>query len=60
MKLISRIVIAAVSLANSVASAAKPNIVFMLSDDQSWNGLSVAMHPEFAGSKSSVVRTPPP
>ncbi|NWK56943.1 sulfatase [Verrucomicrobiaceae bacterium N1E253] len=39
-------------------AAQKPNIIFMLSDDQSWNGLSVAMHPEFSGSKSSHVRTP--
>lgn len=36
----------------------RPNIVFMLSDDQDWNGLSVAMHPEVAGSRSDFYRTP--
>lgn len=36
----------------------RPNIVFMLSDDQSWNGLSVAMHPEIAGSRGSSYHTP--
>ncbi|HUT91425.1 MAG TPA: sulfatase [Thermoguttaceae bacterium] len=35
-----------------------PNFVFMLSDDQGWNGLSVAMHPNIAGSKSDLYRTP--
>ena len=36
----------------------KPNIVFMLSDDQNWNGLSVAMHPNVPGSKGIVFHTP--
>lgn len=58
MKLKILLIFVAATLASSVASSAKPNIVFMLSDDQSWNGLSVAMHLEFAGSKGSVVRTP--
>lgn len=39
-------------------AADRPNIVFMMSDDQAWNGLSVAMHPELAWSKNSVVDTP--
>ena len=38
--------------------AKKPNIVFMLSDDQAWNGLSVPMHPEVAGSRGEAFRTP--
>lgn len=43
----------------SVAKAAdRPNIVFMMSDDQAWNGLSVPMHPALPWSKSSVVETP--
>lgn len=25
-----------------------PNILFMLADDQGWNGLSVAMHPDIS------------
>ena len=41
-----------------VMSAERPNIVFMMSDDQAWNGLSVAMHPNIEWSKSSVVETP--
>ncbi len=35
-------------------AAERPNIVFMLSDDQAWNGLSVAMHPNVAGSKGDI------
>ncbi len=35
----------------------RPNIVFMLSDDQSWSGLSVAMHPTIA-SKADEFHTP--
>jgi arylsulfatase A-like enzyme len=30
----------------------------MMSDDQAWNGLSVAMHPDLDFSKSSIVQTP--
>ena len=46
-------------LVSSVASAdERPNIIFMMSDDQAWNGLSVAMHPNIPWSKSSVVDTP--
>ncbi len=36
----------------------RPNIVFMLSGDQNWNGTSVAMHPEIPWSKSDVIQTP--
>ena len=36
----------------------KPNILFLLSDDQSWSGLSVAMHPDHPTSKSKVIETP--
>lgn len=39
-------------------SAQKPNILFLLSDDQLWSGLSVAMHPDYANSKSQVINTP--
>ena len=38
--------------------AGRPNIVFILSDDQGWNGLSVQMHPDMADSKSDYYRTP--
>lgn len=40
------------------ARAERPNIVFMLSDDQGWNGLSVAMHPNVPGSKGDAFHTP--
>ncbi len=40
------------------ATNQKPNIIFMMSDDQSWNGLSVQMHPEMPNSKNSIVSTP--
>jgi len=36
----------------------KPNIIFMLSDDQAWNGLSVAMHDKIPGSRNNFVKTP--
>lgn len=39
-------------------AAERPNIVFMLADDQAWNGLSVAMHPNVAGSKGDIFHTP--
>ncbi|WP_345319322.1 sulfatase-like hydrolase/transferase [Novipirellula rosea] len=44
--------------AASSAAAERPNIVFMMSDDQAWNGLSVPMHPDLEWSKSSIVDTP--
>ena len=46
-------------LASACAFAAdRPNIVYMLSDDQSWYGLSVPMHPEIPNSKSDYYQTP--
>ena len=42
----------------SACAADRPNIVFMMSDDQAWNGLSVPMHPDLDWSKSSIVETP--
>jgi arylsulfatase A len=45
-------------LPNLGVGAELPNIVFMLSDDQSWNGLSVPMHPTVAGSKGDIFHTP--
>lgn len=55
--------IAFVSLLNlmpslEVAAAERPNIVFMLADDQGWNGTSVAMHPTLSESKGKVFQTP--
>lgn len=39
-------------------AAEQPNIIFMLSDDQGWGGLSIAMHPNFPGSKGEIFHTP--
>ena len=39
-------------------AAERPNIVFMLSDDQGWSGLSVPMHPDDHRSKRDVFYTP--
>ncbi|MGI9177678.1 MAG: sulfatase [Pirellulales bacterium] len=36
----------------------RPNIIFMLADDQGWNGLSVAMHPDVRESRGEVFHTP--
>jgi arylsulfatase A len=45
-------------LSVSLVNAAPPNILFMLSDDQAWSGLSCQMHPDMPDSKSSIVQTP--
>lgn len=42
----------------STPAADRPNIILMLSDDQGWAGLSVAMHPDIEGSRSSIHHTP--
>jgi hypothetical protein len=39
-------------------AATPPNIIFILSDDQDWTGLSVQMHPDLPNSKSDFYRTP--
>ncbi|MFM7055505.1 MAG: sulfatase [Planctomycetota bacterium] len=39
-------------------AADKPNIILMLSDDQGWSGLSVAMHPDVRGSRNTSHQTP--
>lgn len=39
-------------------AADQPNFILMLSDDQGWNGLSVPMHPDVAGSKGEIFHTP--
>jgi arylsulfatase A len=44
--------------ADATRAAERPNFIFMLSDDQGWNGLSVAMHPEVASSKGEIFQTP--
>jgi arylsulfatase A-like enzyme len=46
------------SLVQVASGQERPNIVFMLSDDQAWYGLSVQMHPEMPNSKSDFHRTP--
>lgn len=39
-------------------SADQPNFLFLLSDDQAWNGLSCQMHPDMPGSAHRVIETP--
>lgn len=56
--LLSAFVVCWLAAAAIGAEPRRPNIVFMLSDDQGWNGLSVAMHPDVAGSKSEQFQTP--
>lgn len=40
------------------SNAARPNIIFILADDQGWNGTSVQMHPDMPDSRSDFYRTP--
>lgn len=47
-----------IAAARPALAAEPPNIVFMLSDDQGWSGLSVAMHPDVPGSRGEVFHTP--
>ena len=44
--------------AGGALAVERPNIVFMLADDQGWSGLSVAMHPDVPGSKGEIFHTP--
>ena len=41
-----------------VGAQKQPNFIFMVSDDQGWDGLSVQMHDAIAGSKSDFYQTP--
>jgi hypothetical protein len=43
---------------SSAFAAAPPNILFMLSDDQAWSGLSCQMHSDMPDSKNRIVQTP--
>jgi len=45
-------------LAANPLAGGQPNFLLLLSDDQSWNGLSCEMHPEMPASKSRVIETP--
>ncbi|MDE0002167.1 MAG: sulfatase [Rhodospirillaceae bacterium] len=46
------------AFAQSGGGQSRPNIVFILADDQGWNHLSVPMHDGIAGSGSDYFRTP--
>lgn len=46
------------AISATAAPVERPNIVFLLSDDQDWTGLSVQMHPDLPNSKSDFYRTP--
>lgn len=43
---------------SEVRGAEQPNILFLLSDDQAWAGLSCQMHPHMPESKHGFVETP--
>ena len=45
-------------LASPAMAAERPNILFMLSDDQAWAGLSCQMHPDMPDSKHGFVEAP--
>ena len=45
-------------LSAACVGADRPNIVLMISDDQSWYGLSVQMHPDMPNAKSDLYQTP--
>ena len=54
----NRFLIAAFILgASTVLAADRPNILFLLSDDQAWAGLSCQMHPDMPESKHGFVET---
>ena len=59
MRLLTLTAMALLHFGGAVVSADdRPNIIFMLSDDQNWNGTSVVMHPDIAWSKHPVIQTP--
>lgn len=50
--------VCALLIASSAVADDRPNIVFMLSDDQSWSGTSVPMHPDHDFSCNKQLHTP--
>ncbi|MBU6179485.1 MAG: sulfatase-like hydrolase/transferase, partial [Verrucomicrobia bacterium] len=62
MKSFPRILACWFSLVSACGFAAapveRPNLLFILSDDQDWTGLSVRMHPDLPNSASDFYRTP--
>ena len=46
------------AFAQSGADVSRPNILFILADDQGWNHLSVPMHDDISGSGSDYFQTP--
>ncbi len=58
MGMVTGVLLGILSCFDSASATDRPNIVFMLADDQGWNGLSVAMHPDLPSSASETVETP--
>jgi hypothetical protein len=58
MRILSSLAILTSIAASPLSAAPQPNIILILSDDQDWNGLSAAMHPDMPNSKSDFYRTP--
>ncbi len=55
ISLIPLLLLAAIATATAQQ---KPNFLFLLSDDQAWNGLSCQMHPDMPDSKHPLAQTP--
>lgn len=53
-----RVLIFFLLICGNVPAAERPNILFLLSDDQAWAGLSCQMHPDMPDSKHPFVQTP--
>ncbi|MCB1230956.1 MAG: sulfatase [Verrucomicrobiae bacterium] len=51
-------VLATILLPLKSECADQPNFLFLLSDDQAWNGLSCRMHPDMPESGSRIIETP--
>lgn len=58
MKVFTTVLGLACLLPSLCFAAERSNVVFMLADDQGWNGTSVAMHPTVPGSKGDTFHTP--
>ncbi len=52
------VLLGAAGVAQPDETPSRPNILLLVADDQSWNGLSVPMHPELDHARNRRVETP--